>query len=993
MKNRNIILILFIIWIGTEFKNCSFAQEDKQLEKQLLTNIRQLILEGKRSGEGYFSQDGTKMIFQSEREPDNPFYQIYILNFETGQTRRVSNGKGKTTCAYFHPNGKQVLFSSTHLDPQTEKLQADELAFRASGQKRRYAWDYDANMDIFSANEDGSNLTRLTDAKGYDAEAAFSPDGTKIVFSSLRSAYEAKLTPEEEKMLEIDPAYFGEVYIMDADGKNQKRLTHWPGYDGGTFFSPDGQRIVWRHFDPSGKTADIYTMKLDGSDIKRITDFNALSWAPFYHPSGKYIVFASNKLGFSNFEIFIVDVEGKKEPVRVTYTDGFDGLPVFTPDGKKLAWTSSRTASGAAQIFWADWNHEKALALLAAAPPRTTHNVTQTGVILKTITKDNPQDKAPIEQQSLESRLKAHIQFLASDALEGRMTGTAGSAQAAEYLTKRLIQMGFEPLIENYKIPFEFLADLQIPQTGNRLELVLEKGKKQLTTSFELKKEFLPYAFSDTASFLAPLVFVGYGIKTPPLAKFQYNSYASFMPSRLQEHVHVLIEGLPKSISMEQKEELLPYSSIIRRVQAAKESGAKAVIVLTQKQNFEEKSYRSPSDDFAAANCGIPVVRLAAPAWKKLITAAGFADFDLSRVETQPIAAADSLFRAHFEKYEPIKIGGKIKLYPVKKVDYNVVGVLKPQNYSDTTKFLVLGAHYDHLGKGEVASLADEKVAHHIHNGADDNASGVAAVLEIANHFAPLYKNNPGAFNYGLLVGFWSGEEMGLLGSNHFVNHNFQSSKRALANFNFDMVGRLQENKLIVQGTGSSSVWNKLLEKHNLKAGFDLFISPDPYLPTDATSFYTAGAPTLSFFTGVHSDYHKPSDDESLINYEGLGRIVAFSIQLCEDLLKRKEAPDYIKVASSEKQRKGASTIYIGTIPDYAGSERGMKLSGVKEGAPAAKAGLQGGDVIIKLAGKDINNIYDYVYVLDLLTPNKPVDVVIIRNGKQMQLTVTPVAK
>lgn len=991
MKNKKIILLL-LIFLGGLCNNWISAQDDKQLEKLLLTNTRQLILEGKRSGEGYFSPDGTKMIFQSEREADNPFYQIYILNFETGETHRVSNGKGKTTCAYFHPNGKEVLFASTHLDPQTEKLQADEIAFRASGQKKRYSWDYDPNMDIFSANEDGANIKRLTSAKGYDAEAAFSPDGKKIVFSSLRSAYEEKLTPEEEKMLEIDPAYFGEVYIMDSDGKNQKRLTNWPGYDGGTFFSPDGQRIVWRHFDPSGKTADVYTMKLDGSDIKRITDFNALSWAPFYHPSGEYIIFASNKLGFSNFEIFIVDSEGTKEPVRVTYTDGFDGLPVFTPNGKKLAWTSSRTASGAAQIFWADWNHEKALALLAAAPPRTSHNVTQTGVVTKTITKDG-KDKPLKGQESLESRLKAHIQFLASDALEGRLTGTAGSAQAAEYLTKHLIQLGFEPLGENYKIPFEFLADLQIPETGNRLELFLEKGKKPTTTPFELKKEFLPYAFSDTASFFAPLTFVGYGIKTPPLAKFQHNSYAPLMPSRLREHVHVLIEGLPKSLSMEQKEELLPYSSIIKRVQAAKENGAKAVIVLTQKQTFDDKNYRSRGDDFAAVNCGIPVVRLAAPAWKKLITAAGFAALDLSSIDSQPIAAADSLFRIHFEKYEPVKISGKMKLNPVQKIDYNVVGILKPQNYTDTTKFLTLGAHYDHLGKGEVASLADEKVAHHIHNGADDNASGVAAVLEIANYFAALYKNNPKAFTHGLLVGFWSGEEMGLLGSNHFVNHNFQPSKRALANFNFDMVGRLQENKLMVQGTGSSSVWNKLLEKHNLKAGFDLTITPDPYLPTDATSFYTSGTPVLSFFTGVHSDYHKPEDDEHLINYEGLARIVNFSTQLCEDLLKQKSAPDYIKVASSEKQRKGASTIYIGTIPDYTSSEGGMKLTGVKEGAPAAKAGLQGGDVIIKLAGKDINNIYDYVYVLDLLTPNKPVEVIVIRKGQQIKLTVTPTTK
>ena len=158
---------------------------------------------------------------------------------------------------------------------------------------------------------------------------------------------------------------------MNADGSNVRRLTDAPGYDGGPFFSPDGQRIVWRHFEENGAIADIWTMKTDGSDKRRITDFKSMSWAPFYHPSGKYIIFTSNKLGFENFELFIVDVDGEREPVRVTFTPGFDGLPVFSPDGKKLCWTSGRTSDGKAQLFLADWNDEAARAALAAAPERS----------------------------------------------------------------------------------------------------------------------------------------------------------------------------------------------------------------------------------------------------------------------------------------------------------------------------------------------------------------------------------------------------------------------------------------------------------------------------------------------------------------------------------------------------------------------------------------------------------------------------------------------
>src|SRR5437867_6827461 len=219
-------------------------------------------------------------------------------------------------------------------------------------------------MDLFLARRDGSNIRRLTSAQGYDAEGSFSPDGKQIVFCSLREAYPTnKLSPAELKQFETDPSWFGEIFLMNADGSNVRRLTRTPGYDGGPFFTPDGKRIVWRRFSEKGDTADVYTMALDGSDQRRLTDFGAMSWAPYFHPSGRYLIFTANKLGFANFELFLVD-EGAREPVRVTYTDGFDGLPVFSPDGTKLAWTSSRSPGGKSQIFLANWNHRAELAAL-----------------------------------------------------------------------------------------------------------------------------------------------------------------------------------------------------------------------------------------------------------------------------------------------------------------------------------------------------------------------------------------------------------------------------------------------------------------------------------------------------------------------------------------------------------------------------------------------------------------------------------------------------
>ena len=219
-------------------------------------------------------------------------------------------------------------------------------------------------------NEKTGAMKRLTTARGYDAEGSYSPDGKWIVFSSMRSGYDHTLTDKEKKSLEENPSNFADIYIMNADGTEQKRLTNVFGYDGGPFFTQDGKKIVWRRFDEQGLIADVWMMNIDGSDQKQITTFGSMSWAPYMHPSGEYIIFASNKLGFENFELFMVDTAGTKEPVQVTYSPGFDGLPVPSPDGKTLAWTSSRAGGSAGQLFLAQWNHAKAMEALKNAPPR-----------------------------------------------------------------------------------------------------------------------------------------------------------------------------------------------------------------------------------------------------------------------------------------------------------------------------------------------------------------------------------------------------------------------------------------------------------------------------------------------------------------------------------------------------------------------------------------------------------------------------------------------
>lgn len=339
-------------------------------EPLFLSRVRQLTFDGRRAGEGYFSPDGRQLVFQSERDPANPFYQIYRLDLESGDVSLVSTGSGKTTCAFFLGSGPQVLFGSTHLDVQSADLQKAELEFRASGKERRYSWDYDENYDIFLTTAKPGEFVRLTNARGYDAEASSSPDGKLIVFSSMRDAYRDDLTDDEKKLKETNISYFGEIYTMNADGTNQRRLTQAPGYDGGPFFSADGAKIIFRRFDREGAIADIWTMNTDGTDQRQLTDFKCMAWAPYFHSNGQYAIFTTNKLGFANFELYMVDAAGEKEPVRVTYNTSHDVLPVFSPDGAGLCWTATRHGKKEGQLYMAKWNHEAALKALAEAPKR-----------------------------------------------------------------------------------------------------------------------------------------------------------------------------------------------------------------------------------------------------------------------------------------------------------------------------------------------------------------------------------------------------------------------------------------------------------------------------------------------------------------------------------------------------------------------------------------------------------------------------------------------
>jgi Tol biopolymer transport system component len=322
------------------------STEEAAHEARHLRNIRQVTFGFPRAGEGYFSPDGSRIIFQAyppvppstfhTPRPNAEAYQIYLAELKPDATPRlVSTGRGKCTCPFFHPDGRSIIFGSSHLDPEADRLGHPPRGPSYS-RTERYKWEFPEYMDIFRSDLDGKNLVRLTDAPGYDAEASYSPDGKHIVFTSFRDGD-------------------GEIYIMNADGTNARRITHAKGYDGGPFFSPDGKRIVYRSDRRDNDLLQLFVNNTEGTAERQLTDDEYVNWGPYWHPNGRHIIYATSRHGHTNYELYLMEIDSGRQE-RVTFHEGFDGLPVFSPDGKTLMWTSSgRTADRKSQLFIADF--------------------------------------------------------------------------------------------------------------------------------------------------------------------------------------------------------------------------------------------------------------------------------------------------------------------------------------------------------------------------------------------------------------------------------------------------------------------------------------------------------------------------------------------------------------------------------------------------------------------------------------------------------------
>ena len=573
---------------------------------------------------------------------------------------------------------------------------------------------------------------------------------------------------------------------------------------------------------------------------------------------------------------------------------------------------------------------------------------------------------------------QAIVEYLADDALEGRMTGSPGIRMAADYIIGQLEAIGAQPLpgVGGYRQAFDYTAG--VTDAGTTVEIIRDDGTplRHPDGGGNLARAL---AFSENGTVEGPLVFAGYGLVVPETDGFSYDSYATL---DVTDKIVVVLRYFPEDAEGDLRATLARYGGLRDKAFVARERGAAGLIVVIGPRSPNAGDLVPLTFDTAVADSGIVAATVDGRMAKAIIESTG-----RSLVEVQ--ASLDTA-NPHVTGFDlPLTAAIDVKLESSEATGNNVLGYLPPTGSAVVDEpYVMLGAHYDHLGHGRVDSLARAAEAGEVHNGADDNASGVAAVLSAGGQLASAQRDR------GVILAFWSGEELGLLGSRDFVEQAPVPIDQIAAYLNFDMVGRLRDNTLSVQAVGSSSIWTDLVEELNGPFGFELSFVADPYLPTDSRELNAAAVPTLAFFTGSHEDYHRPTDDADALNYEGLERISGLATAVAAHLANAAEPPDFIEVVQGVRQTgQAVMRIFTGTIPDYASEAEGLLLSGVIAGGPAQAAGLQGGDLIVSLAGQTIANIYDYTYALDLLKVGEPAEVIFVRDGERITAELIPEAR
>ena len=576
---------------------------------------------------------------------------------------------------------------------------------------------------------------------------------------------------------------------------------------------------------------------------------------------------------------------------------------------------------------------------------------------------------SPIYSRSTAVRPDAfieHVRYLASPELGGRGSGTEGLEKAAQYLEGQFKSFGVQPAGTNgYFQPFSITKSAR-PGQNNRLSATDARSAK-------FREDFIPLSFSSSGDAKGPVVFAGYGITS------KTHKYDDYEGLDVKGKIVIVLRYEPAYFHRDFKQPT-HHAHLVSKAINARDRGAKALILVN---GFPEKKV---SDDL------IRFGSVSGPERSDILflqvkngVADGWFKSSGKTVEGLQKQIESTGKPASFALPESFEVAARVDILREKATVRNVVAFVPGRS----PEYVVIGAHYDHLGLGDENSLAPSQIGS-VHPGADDNASGTAGLLELARYFG----SRGGPLDRGVLFIAFAAEEIGLLGSGEWVKHPTKPLNDAIAMINMDMIGRIKNSKLYIGGTGTSSAFAPIFKEIAPDYDFKVDYSQDGYSASDHTSFVAKNIPALFFFSGLHADYHKPSDTWNKIDSREGALVVNLVADVTDRLIAAKDRPDFVKVESvalhggAAPGGGGGYGPYFGSIPDFAQEENGVKFSDVRAGSPAAKAGLKADDVLVRFGDKPIKNLYDFTFALRNSKVGDVVPVVVMRDGKELKVDV-----
>ena len=578
------------------------------------------------------------------------------------------------------------------------------------------------------------------------------------------------------------------------------------------------------------------------------------------------------------------------------------------------------------------------------------------------------------------ARVAEDIRYLASDDLEGRGPGSPGLEQAAAHIERAFRQAGLRGGAEDgdFRQRFQVTTGIRVRPEKNRLVL---HGPHQRTIVCRIEKEFQPLALGAAGDVRAEVVFVGYGIQAP-----KPQGYDDYADVDVKGKVVLMIRREPQQDDPDSRfdgKKTTPHAGLARKLRLAKQRGAAAVLLANDPftTNKEGQDVLAQPAAFGTRQDAIPMVHLSQSVVDRLLEVSPLADGearlrDWKSVEqaidadlqpsSQPLAGWSAELTCDFEAIQ-VEVA-------------NVVGVLDGEG-PRAKETVVLGAHYDHIGWGEFGSR--RRGVRAIHNGADDNASGTAAIMELARRFAARPSRPPRRM---VFIAF-SAEEKGLVGSRYYIEHPLFALEDTVAMLNYDMIGRMRSDELMIHGARSAAEFPDWIDQASADLGLQLKAVPRTMANGDHFGFYQRNIPAVHFFTGLTDEYHTPDDDFETLNLAGVARTVDFSERMLDRILESPERPKFVKTPNPS--RPSAGVAYLGITPDYASGTQGVRISSVAEGSPAGKAGLQKGDEIIGFGGAEIRDMASLVGGLRSNRPGDRVKVDVRRGDGTVSCNVT----